>query len=52
MSIMQNKPGKQTELIERLLNDVMHHPHSDELLRLTQDQWEDDTFVIIPEVFG
>lgn len=33
--------------LQQLITDVMHHPHSEELLRLTQEQLQDDTFVLV-----
>jgi len=34
-------------LVKRLTNDIMHHPHKDELLKLLQDQLNDDTFTLV-----
>jgi hypothetical protein len=33
--------------LQQLITDVMQHPHSEELLRLTQEQLQDDTFVLV-----
>lgn len=33
--------------LQQLIADVMQHPHSEELLMLTQEQLQDDTFVLV-----
>jgi hypothetical protein len=32
--------------LQQLISEVMQHPHKDELLELTQQQLDDDTFVL------
>ena len=32
--------------LEQLIKEVMQHPHSEEVLKLTQEQLVDDTFVL------
>lgn len=36
--------------LAQLRNEVMQHPHRDELLQLAQDQLIDDTFVLATSV--
>lgn len=33
--------------LQQLITDVMQHPHSEELLKLAQEQLADDTFVLV-----
>lgn len=33
--------------LQQLMTDVMQHPHSEELLRLAQEQLVDDTFILV-----
>ena len=33
--------------LQQLITDVMHHPHSEELLKLAHEQLADDTFVLV-----
>ena len=32
--------------LQQLITDVMQHPHSEELVKLAQEQLVDDTFVL------
>ena len=32
--------------LEQLKEQLMHHPHREEILKLAHDQLEDDTFVL------
>ena len=36
--------------LDQLIQDVMQHPHKDELLKLAQEQLRDDTFVLDRDV--
>jgi hypothetical protein len=33
--------------LQQLITDVMQHPNSEEILRLTQEQLQDDTFILV-----
>lgn len=36
-----------TRLVERLIQELMQHPHRDELTALMQEQLTDDTLVLV-----
>lgn len=36
--------------LEKLITDVMQHPHSEEILKLAAEQIADDTVVLAPDV--
>lgn len=38
--------------LEQLIREVMQHPNRDELLKLAQQQLEDDTFVLADSVLS
>ena len=33
--------------LQQLITDVMQHPNSEELLKLAQEQLQDDTFILV-----
>lgn len=36
--------------LKQLIDEVMQHPHKDELIQLAHEQLADDTFVLIHDV--
>lgn len=36
-------------MLQRLNDEIMHHPHKDELLNLMEEQLRDDTFELAQE---
>lgn len=36
-------------MLQRLNDELMHHPHKDELLNLMEEQLRDDTFELVTE---